>query len=127
LRIALVVLMASLLSGCPKRGPAPPPSSTGSTAPAPAAPTASSITGKKYYTSIKKDQVDRTGSAEIQTEQQVVAILGEPSERSATRSFTNRHGNFTEYDLLWLKAEGEPVVKVTFLNGRKTGVFASVH
>jgi hypothetical protein len=130
--LGAVVVLASLAGGCKKGPPAPTAATTssaptsGTTSPPPTAPTSTGITGKKYYTTITSDQWNRAGSAEIQTEQQVVAILGEPTERSATRTFTNKRGTFTEYDLLWLKPDGKPIAKVVFLNNRKTGVFADV-
>jgi hypothetical protein len=126
LEIGLVVVMASLTGGCGNRPSVPVPAPASSTGPSPPPPTTSGITGKKYYSSIKKSQVDRVGSDEIRSEQQVVALLGEPTERSAARTYNNHHGTFTEYDLLWLKPEGDHLVKVTFLNGRKTTVIASV-
>jgi hypothetical protein len=79
-----------------------------------------------YYPAIKKETVDLVMSADVETEAQVVALLGEPTERSQTRHFTKRHGQFEQYDLAWFKAPGQPIVKVTFLNGRKTTVLSGV-
>jgi hypothetical protein len=75
-----------------------------------------------------KEQVDRAMSSEIVNEGQVVAILGEPTERSAARRRYNAKYqlNMEEYDLTWHKAEGKPVVQVTFLNKIKTRVISGI-
>jgi hypothetical protein len=126
LRLVLVVLLAVLINGCGKRDKvvAPPSSDSGTTTPA--ASGGGVKAAKQYHPSLRKEQVDRVMSEETETEAQVIAILGEPTERSETRRFNNRLGTFEEYDLTWLKAEGQPAVRVTFLNGKKKEVISTV-
>jgi hypothetical protein len=140
LRLLLALLLIAPAAACNRR----PPKSTGSaTAPMPLPSSAQpqpqagagsgsvlfnpvGVTITKFYPSIKREAVDLVMSAGTTTEAQVVALLGEPSHRGETRHFTNRHGKFAEYDLWWYKAPGQPLVKVTFLNGYKTTVLSGV-
>jgi hypothetical protein len=140
LRLLLALLLIAPAAACNRR----PPRSTGpataamsspsSPQPQPQAGAGSSsvlfnpvgVTITKFSPSIKREAVNKVMSAETETEAQVVALLGEPSHRSEMRYFTNRHGKFEEYDLWWYKAPGQPIVKVTFLNGVKTSVHSGV-
>jgi hypothetical protein len=133
-RLVLVFLLIAPGTGCYMRLPAltapttdptsPPPSSQPGTSAVPQVGNLLGLGATKYYASIKREAVDLVMSAGTDTEDQVMALLGEPSQRSETRHYTDRHGKFEEYDLWWLKAPGQPLVKVTFLNGYKTTVIS---
>jgi hypothetical protein len=122
MRAGAVSLAAAVVIGCAKRARAPRSPADGDSGPAPAQPGAAAPGGKKYYPHLTKKQAEPIFDDQTRTEAQVVAILGEPSERGPTRHFNNRHGHFTEYKLTWLRAEGRPAVEITFLNGTKETV-----
>jgi hypothetical protein len=126
--VGQAVLVLALVVGCDHRKVAPGVSSPEEPKPASGGLPRGAPLRKKYYPSIKKEQVDRAMSSEIQKESEVIAILGEPTERSPTRRWFNaRYGmNMEEYELTWYKAEGTPAVRVTFLNNRKTSVISSI-
>ena len=126
--IGQAVLILALVVGCTNRKVAPGTSAPGDTKQAPGGLLQGGPLSKKYYPAMKKEQVDRAMSSEVQKESEVIAILGEPTERSPTRRWFNaKNGmNMEEYELTWYKAEGKPAVQVTFLNNRKTRVLSSV-
>jgi hypothetical protein len=124
---AALVLAAAV--GCSDRKgdtAAPPP--PGETKPGSPSFFQAAVPAKKYYPALKKEQVDRVMSAEIQSETQVIAILGEPTERSETRRWFNAKYNLNmeEYKLTWYLAEGKPAVQITFLNNIKTQVLSGI-
>jgi hypothetical protein len=127
-RIGQAALVLVLAVGCNRRNAATGVAPPGESKPAPPGVVQGGLLGKKYYPSMKKEQVDRVMSSEIQKESEVVAILGEPTERSETRRWFNaKYGmNMEQYELTWYKAEGVPAVRVTFLNNMKTTVLSGV-
>jgi hypothetical protein len=125
--IAVAALIPTALAGCKKQGAGTAPAPSAANNPALGAAIGGNFpSAQKRYDSLKKSQVDKVMSDETRSESEVVAVLGEPSERSETRHFSNRFGVFTEYDLTWLKTDGEIAVKVTFLNGRRSGVITTI-
>jgi hypothetical protein len=125
--ITTAALIATALAGCKKQGSGSAPASSAENTPTlSAASGGNHPSAQRRYDSFKKSQVDKVMSDETRTESEVVAILGEPSERSELRHYTNRFGEFTEYDLTWLKTGGEIAVKVTFMNGKRSGVISTV-
>src|SRR5271166_6631580 len=89
-----MAVLTALVVGCNKReakttGHAPPGATEGGPMPFVLPPAVVGSGTIKYYPSIKKAVVDAVMSAETETEAQVVALLGEPSERGQARKFTN--------------------------------------